>query len=58
VLNSLVVNVLIWILFNEDYVVYKLLFEMYIKVTPSVLSRVVHQYQFPDVGPRTENVGY
>jgi len=40
-------------IFIEGYVICELLLDMYVNVTPSVVSRVL-QYQFPDDGPRTE----
>jgi len=40
-------------IFIEGYVICKLLLDVCVKVTPSVVSRVL-QYQFPYDGPRTE----
>jgi hypothetical protein len=40
-------------IFIEGYVICKLLLDMYVKVTPLVLSTVILQYKFPDDGPRT-----
>jgi hypothetical protein len=44
-------------IFIEGYVICKLLLDMYVKVTPSVLSRVL-QYQFPDDVQGLKYVGY
>jgi hypothetical protein len=44
-------------IFIEGYVICKLLLNMYVKVTPSVLSSIL-QYQFPDDGQGLKHVGY
>jgi hypothetical protein len=54
-LYSLVVNVFVWIFLVKVMLYVR---DMYVNITPSVVSRVL-QYQFPDDGSRTEkNVGY